>query len=101
MKIKKNDTIKIIAGKDRNKIGKVIKVIPNKEKALIEGLNLYKKHIRPKREGEKGQTVLIPRPMNISNIMIICQSCGKAGRIGYSVKNAVKTRICKKCGVKI
>ncbi|MEK7636017.1 MAG: 50S ribosomal protein L24 [Patescibacteria group bacterium] len=101
MKIKKNDTIKIISGKDRNKIGKVIKVIPDKNKVLIEGLNLYKKHVRPKREGEKGQTVLVSRPLNISNIMVICQSCGKAVKIGYSVKNAIKTRICKKCGMKI
>lgn len=101
MKIKKNDTIKIISGKDKNKTGKVIKVIPDKGKILIEGLNLYKKHIRPKREGEKGQTILMPRPIDVSNIMIICQSCGKAGRIGYMIKNDVKIRICKKCGAKI
>ena len=101
MKIRKNDTIKIIAGKDKNKTGKVIKVISDKEKALIEGLNLYKKHIRPKKEGEKGQTILIPKPINISNIMVVCRSCGKAVKIGYSVEHAVKTRICKKCGAKM
>ena len=101
MKIRKGDTIKIIAGKDKNKTGKIIKVIPDKGKVLIEGLNLYKKHVRPKKEGEKGQTILIPRPIDISNIMIICQSCGKAVRIGYSAENEVKIRICKKCGVKI
>lgn len=101
MKIRKNDTIKIIAGKDKNKTGKIIKVIPDKGKVLIEGLNLYKKHVRPKKEGEKGQTILISRPIDISNIMIICQSCGKAARIGYNIENEAKIRICKKCGVKI
>src|SRR3989344_4802518 len=101
MKIKKNDTIKIIAGKDKNKIGKVIKVIPDNNKVLIDGLNLYKKHIRPKKEGEKGQIVLIPRPINNSNVMIICQSCGKAVKISYHIENAIKTRICKKCGAKM
>lgn len=101
MKIHKNDTIKIITGKDKNKTGKIIKVIPDKGKVLIEGLNLYKKHVRPKKEGEKGQTILIPRPIDISNIMIVCQSCGKTVRIGYDAENEVKIRICKKCGVKI
>lgn len=101
MKIKKNDAIKITVGKDKNKTGKVIKVFPDKGRILIEGLNLYKKHIRPKKEGEKGQTVLVPKPIDISNAMILCQSCGKAVRVGYAVKDGVKNRICKKCGAKI
>lgn len=101
MKIRKNDTVKIITGKDKGKTGKVLKVFPLKGRVLIEGLNLYKKHIRPKREDEKGQTVLISRPIDASNVMLICQSCGKAARVGHTIKDGVKNRICRKCGAKI
>ncbi len=97
MKIKKGDTIKIISGKDKGKTGKVLKVIVEKNKILIEGLNLYKKHVRPKREGEKGQTVFVSRPMDVSNAMLVCPSCAKAVKVGYAFNNKVKKRSCKKC----
>lgn len=98
MKIRKNDTIKILVGKDKNKTGKVLKVSPKENKVLIEGLNLYKKHVRPKKQGEKGQVVSLPRPINVSNVAIVCSSCGRAARIGYKVEGNNKTRVCKKCG---
>jgi len=101
MKIKKGDTIKIISGKDKNKTGKVLKVVPRRSKVLIEGLNLYKKHVKPKREGEKGETVLVPRPMDISNILLICSVCGKAVKSGSRFDGKIKIRICKKCGATI
>ncbi|MFA5098878.1 MAG: 50S ribosomal protein L24 [Candidatus Paceibacterota bacterium] len=101
MKIKKDDNIKIIAGKDKNKTGKILKVLIKKERVLIDGLNLYKKHVRPKRQGEKGETVLVPRPINISNVMLVCPACGRATRTGFTVTKGKKTRICKKCGATI
>lgn len=88
-------------GKDRGKIGKVIRVYSDKNKILLEGLNLYKKHVRPKRQGEKGEVVLVPRPLNASNTMIICYSCKKAVRAGHREENGVKLRYCKKCGSKL
>jgi large subunit ribosomal protein L24 len=97
MKIRKNDTIKIIAGKDKGKTGKVLNVFPKKNKILIEGLNLYKKHIRPKREGEKGEIVLVPRAINVSNVMLVCPSCNRATRVGYRIESQKKMRICRKC----
>lgn len=101
MKIKKNDIIKIIAGKDRNKSGKVLKVFPERNKILIEGLNFYKKHVRPKKQGEKGQLISVPRPIDISNAMLICSGCGKAIKTGYRFDVEKKIRICKKCGTAI
>ncbi len=101
MRIIKDDTIKIMAGKDRNKHGKVLKVLPKTGKILVEGLNLYKKRVRPKRQGEKGQVVSVPRPIDASNAMIVCPSCGKAVRIGYRYENKNKIRYCKKCKAKI
>ena len=101
MKIKKDDNIKIIAGKDKDKTGKILKVFVKKGKILIDGLNLYKKRVRPKRQGEKGETVLVPRPVDVSNIMLVCPACGRAVRTGYILNKGKKTRICKKCGASV
>ena len=97
MKVKKGDQVLIIAGKDKGRTAKVIKSFPKELKILVEGINLKKKHVRPKREGEKGQVVSIPAPLNISNVKVICSKCGKATRVGYKTEGGVKNRICKKC----
>jgi len=101
MNIHKDDSVKIIVGKDKNKIGKILKVLVKKDKVLIDGLNLYKKHVRPKRQGEKGETVLVPRPINVSNVMLVCPACGRAVRTNSVLNKGKKTRICKKCGASI
>ena len=98
MKIKKGDSILITAGKDKGRTGKIIKAMPKELKILVEGINLKKKHVRPKREGEKGQIVEIPVPMDISNVKLICPKCGKATRVGYKIDKEQKSRVCKKCG---
>jgi len=97
MKFKKGDLVLIIAGKDKGRTGKIIKSIPKELKILVEGINLKKKHVRPRREGEKGQVVDIPAALDISNVKIICPKCGKATRIGYTIDKDTKNRICKKC----
>ena len=98
MKIKKGDTVLIISGKDRTKTGKVLNVFRSAGTVIVEGLNLRKKHIRPKRSGEKGQTIQVPVPLNVSNVKLICSKCGKAARTGYKKEGDKKYRICKKCG---
>lgn len=97
MKIKKNDLVKMTAGKDRGKTGKVLRTFDKIGKITIENLNLLKKHKRPRKEGEKGQRVEIPRKVSISNVMIVCPKCGKLTRIGYKISGGIKHRICKKC----
>lgn len=105
MKIKTNDQVKIIAGKDSGKTGKVQQVFPKEGRASVEGLNLLVKHLRPTRRGEKGQRVEFPAPLNMSNLMLICPKCGKPTRVGFETmeigegekKTAKKVRICKKC----
>lgn len=97
VKIRKGDIIRIIAGKDKGKSGKILKVFPQKGKILIEGLNLYKKHVRPKRRGEKGEVVLVPRPLDVSNAMLICVTCHQATRIGYRLEGKNKVRFCRRC----
>lgn len=97
MKIKKGDTVLIITGKDKNRKGKVIEVLPKINKIVIEGLNIVRKHLKPKRTGEKGQKVEIPKPMNVSNVKLICPKCGQPVRVGYRITEAGKFRVCKKC----
>jgi len=97
MKVKKGDSILIIAGKDKGRTGKIMKAFPKELKILVEGINLKKKHVRPKREGEKGQVVEIPAVLDASNVKIICPKCGKATRVGYKIEKDIKKRICKKC----
>ena len=97
MKIKKNDTVLIISGKDKGKQGKVLNVFPKEERIVVEGINLKKKHQRPKKSGEKGQMVTLPGPLNISNAKLICPGCKKPTRVGYKIRDKRKTRICKKC----
>jgi len=101
MKLKKNDQVKMLTGKDRGKTGKVSSVYPGEEKIIVEGLNLVKKHMRPRKEGEKGQRVEIPRKIQVSNVILICPKCGKATRIGYKISGENKNRICKKCSSEI
>jgi large subunit ribosomal protein L24 len=97
MKIKKNDQVKILIGKDKGKTGKVLRVLSGEKKVVVDGVNIVKKHIRPRKEGEQGQRVEIPGKTNISNVMLICSKCGKATRVEYKVAEKSKFRICKKC----
>ena len=101
MKIKKGDNVLIIAGKDKGKTGKIFKALPKEGGVLIEGVNMRKKSVRPKREGEKGQIVPVPAVLNVSNIKLICPKCGKAVRVGYKLEGKEKSRVCKKCGQKV
>jgi large subunit ribosomal protein L24 len=101
MKIKKEDQVLVIAGDEKGKKGKVLKSMPSENKAVIEGVNLAKKHIRPKQKGQTGQIVKIPMPMNISKLKLVCPKCGQASKIGYDVSGEVKSRICKKCNAKL
>lgn len=97
MKIIKGDKVIVIKGRERGKSNKVIKVMPKEHMLVIEELNLRKKTIRAKREGDKGQVIEVPWPMRADNVMLICSSCGKPTRIGQRVEGDKKVRYCKKC----
>ncbi len=97
MKIKKNDTVQILSGKDKGKTGKVIRVIPKEKKIVVEGINIRKKHVRPKREGEKGEVVTLNTPFPASKAAVVCPSCSKPARIGFRIEGQAKKRFCKKC----
>ena len=102
MKIKKNDKVKILKGKDRGKTGKVLQIFPKEGRLSVEGLNILIKHLRPQKKGEKGQRIEFPGLINISNVALVCPKCDKSTRVGYKIiKNedgsTKKFRICKSC----
>ncbi len=101
MKIRKNDTVLIISGKDKGKKDKVLQVFPKERRILVAQVNLRKKHQKPKKAGQKGQIVQMPGSISASNAKPICSKCGKATRVGYKIVEKRKYRICKKCGQEI
>ena len=101
MKIKKGDTVKIMVGKDNGKTGKVLRVDIKTNKILVEGLNVAKKHRRPKKQGEKGEIVTVAKPLNLSKVMLVCPNCKKITRVGLEFLAGKKSRYCKKCKVAI
>ncbi len=101
MKIKKGDTVLVISGKNRGKKGKILKAFPKERRVLIDGVNLRKKHQKPRKTGEKGQIIEKPAPLSVSNVKLICPKCNKAVRVGYKITGNKKYRICKKCNKQI
>jgi large subunit ribosomal protein L24 len=101
MKLKKGDTVLVISGKDRGKKGKILKAFPKERRILVEGVNLKRKHQKPRKTGEKGQIIEKPAPISVSNAKLICSKCNKPVRIGYKITGKKKYRICKKCNKQI
>lgn len=97
MNIKKNDTVKIISGNDRGMVAKVNEVLFSEGRVLVEGANLFKKHVKPRRDGEKGQIVTVPRPLALSKVMLVCPSCKQAIRVAHKMDGDKKVRYCRKC----
>jgi len=100
-KIRKNDKILVISGQDRGRIGKILRVVPKADKVVVEEMNIITKHIKPKKQGEKGQRIQTPAPMHWSNVKLICPKCNKATRIGFGINKGRKFRVCKKCGQEV
>jgi large subunit ribosomal protein L24 len=96
-KLRKEDTVKVIAGKEIGKTGRILKIDRAKGRVLVEGLNLAKKAIKARKQNEKGGIKEVEIPIHLSNVMIVCKKCGVT-RIGFKFKDEKKIRICRKCG---
>ena len=101
MRIKKGDTVKILAGNDKGKTGEVLEVIPKTEKIIVKGVNIRKKHVKPRKQGEEGGIIPVECAIPSSKVNVVCSKCGKETRIGYKIEKDEKVRICKKCGATI
>ena len=101
MKIKKNDNVIVIAGRDLGKSGVVDAAFPKEQKVVVKGVGVYKKHIKPSRKNPRGGIIDINRKIDSSNLSIVCPSCGKPTRVGYKLSDKNKIRICRKCSQSI
>lgn len=102
LKVKKNDKVRVISGKDKGKTGKVLRIEPDKNKIYIERINIIKKHTRKKGQNQPGGIISKEGPIHLSNIRVICPNCGKLSRVGFEIKDSgEKVRICRKCGQQI
>ena len=96
-KIHKDDTVQVIAGKDKGKRGTVIRIVPKKDAVIVSGVNIVKKAMRKKSQQDQGGIAEIEAPLNISNVAIVCKKCGPT-KIGYKIDGDKKVRVCRKCG---
>lgn len=101
LKIKKGDTVQMRRGKDRGKSGKVLHVNPTTGRITVEGVNLVKKHVRPKRQGEKGESVSVPRTVPLGAVALFCSKCNRGVKVGVKMDGKARTRVCRRCGSKI
>lgn len=97
IKLKKDDTVQIIAGKDKGKRGKIMRIIRDKERVIVEGANLVKKAMKRKSQQDRGGIAEIEAALHVSNVMILCKKCGPT-RIGFKMEGDKKIRVCRKCG---
>jgi len=97
IKIKKGDEVIMLNGKDKGKKGKVLKIVRKSNRVVVDGLNLVKKNLKPKKQGEKGEVITMPRAVDISNVAIFCPRCNKGVRVGFRLSGEQKMRICRKC----
>ncbi|MEX2393205.1 MAG: 50S ribosomal protein L24, partial [Actinomycetota bacterium] len=100
MKIRRGDQVRVMTGKDRGKEGKVLATFPTSSRVIIEGVNLVKRHLKLRaargRAGQEGGIITKEAPVHISNVQLVCPSCGPT-RIGYQIKDGTKVRVCRKC----
>ena len=97
MKILKGDNVKVLIGKDKGREGVVVKAMPKTDQIVVQGLNIFKKHVKPS-QGRPGSIVEKERAMTVSKVALICPSCKKTTRVAYQIdKSGEKTRICRKC----
>lgn len=101
MKIKKGDTVQILSGNDKGKTGEVLETIPTTSRIIVKGINMRKKHIKPKKQGEEGGIISVECSIHSSKANIVCPKCNKGVKVAIKKENGKKIRVCKKCGATI
>ena len=101
MKIKKGDTVQVLSGNDKGKKGEVLEVMPKVDKVVVKGVNVRKRHIKPKKQGEEGGIIPVECAIHASKLSVVCPKCNKPTRIGYEIEKDEKVRVCRKCSAKL
>ena len=96
--IRKEDEVQVLSGKDRGARGRVVRVLPREGRIMVEGIARAKKHARPSKQRQQGGIIDIEQFVDISNVAVVCGSCGLPTRIGYRFDDEDKIRVCRKCG---
>jgi len=96
-KLRKEDQVQVIAGKDKGKQGKIVRIDREKGRAIVAGVNMVKKAQKKRKQTDRGGIIEIEAPIQLSNVMIVCRKCGPT-RIGYKIEGDTKKRVCRKCG---
>ena len=97
MKLKKNDLVTVVKGKDKGKTEKIERVFSKEGKVLVTGVNQYKRHMKARAQGQSSEITTITKPIPVENVILVCPKCKKMTRVGYIIEKGIKTRICKKC----
>jgi large subunit ribosomal protein L24 len=102
LKIRKGDRVRVLTGKDRGKEGSVMRALPRERKVIVDGVNVARKSQRPTRTTQQGGIIDKDMPLPVSNVALVCPSCGKPTRVGFKIDaSGAKVRLCKKCGGEI
>ena len=101
LKIKKNDTVVILSGKDKGKTGKVLGTVPSEAKVVVEGINMVTCHVKPRKQGEQGGIVKREAALAACKVQVVCPKCDKATRVAMDIKGDKKVRVCKHCGTEL
>ena len=101
MKIKKGDTVQVLSGNDKGKTGEVLEIIPKTSRVIVKDVNIRKKHVKPKKQGEEGGIISVECSIHSSKVNVVCPKCNKATRVGIVKEGKEKMRVCKKCGAKL
>ena len=101
MKIKKDDKVIVLSGKDKGKKGEVLIAEPKAGKVVVKGVNVATKHQKPQKQGQEGGIIKVETPIYASKVMLVCPKCGKATRVAHKLTDGKKVRVCKKCGAEI
>ena len=101
MKIKRDDKVIVLSGKDKCKTGKVLVADPKALKVIVEGVNVATKHQKAQKKGQDGGIIKVETPIYVSKVQLVCPKCGKGTRVAYKIVDGKKVRVCKKCGAEI
>ena len=101
MRIKKGDNVQVLSGNDKGKTGEVLEINPKTDKIIVKGVNVRKKHVKARKQGEESGIIAIECAIPSSKVNVVCSKCGKATKIGYQKEKDQKVRVCKKCGATI
>ena len=101
MRIKKGDTVKVLSGNDKGTTGEVLQILPKEDKVIVKNVNVRKKHVKARKQGEEGGIIASECAIPSSKVNVVCPKCGKTTKVGYDVEKDKKVRVCKKCGAKL